>query len=307
MNTELPDAQLKTAWVYLDAINYGDLSVNVKFNVADPALETSIQSIFKEIKQAAVVDGPAELYVENGMNQFSADSIYLINAGEMVIWKVVKSIDPKGLAQGLSNAIGDYARCNYLRDLNLTNEDYNVTVDFIPQKCVSNCSSPLLAEYKDDKLKAKSDGTGNFLFKNGDRFRFNITNHSNQKILYYTVLDIQPNNRVTVLIPGRKEVATDFKILQGEKVELKKLFKVSPPYGIDVIKVIASDVPLDLRSIFESRATQMDTRGGSAPSPFEKLVAGTYKAEGNKTRGSDEEAIQPEAVNIVTIPYRIVE
>ena len=305
LTSQIPDGLLKTAWVYLDAVNYGDLNVNVKLNISDPSSVAIIKIIFNDIKQATLVDTAAELFVESGMNGFSEDSIFLINAGEMVIWKEAKLLNSKGLSQGLSNAIGDYARSNYMRNLKLSNEDYNVTVEFVPLKCVKNCSTPLLAEYKDDKLLSRSDASGNIFFKNGDKFRFNITNHSNQKILYYTVLDIQPDNRVTVLIPGRKEIPADFKVLQGEKVELKKIFKISPPYGIDVLKVIASDVPLDLRSIFESRATLMNQRG-SAPSPFEKLVAGTYKAEGNKTRGSDEEAIQPEAVNIVTFPYHIV-
>ncbi len=302
----IPDAQLKNAWVYLDQVNFGDLGVKVKINVADPALAKSVKELFTNIKQATLVENAADLFIESGMNAFSQDSIYLVNAGEMVIFQVDKHLENQALYNALSMKIGDYARAKYLRSLSLSNNDYKVTVEFVPLKCVANCSTPRSAEYMDVNIKTRSDQSGNVTFKDGDKFRLNITNHSDQKILYYTVLDIQPDNVVNVLIPGRRDQAEEFRILQGQTVKLEKIFTIGPPFGVDVLKVIASDVPLDMRDIFESRATNMSTRGG-ALNPFEKLVAGTFKAEGNNKRGPKEEAIQPDAVNIVTLPYHITQ
>ena len=301
----LTDQQLRRAWVYLDEVNYGDLGVKVKININDISLSNKVKSAIGNIKQASIVENASELFIVNGINTFSKDSIYLLNGGEMIIFQANKNVEEKMLGEALSIKIGDYARSKYLRNLILTNPDYKVTVEFVPLKCVANCTTPRSAEYVDDKIKSKSDPAGNITFKNGDRFRLNVTNHSDQKILYYTVLDIQPDNKVNVLIPGRRDQAEEFRILQGQTVKLEKIFTIGPPYGIDVLKIIASDVPLDMRGIFESRA--MNTTRGHSPGPFEKLVAGTYKAEGNHSRGSDEQAIQPDAVNIVSIPYHIVQ
>ena len=300
----IPDAQLKNAWVYLDQVNFGDLGVKVKINVSNPAISNRVTELFNKINQATLVDNAADLFIVSGMNSFSSDSIYLVNGAEMVVLQVDKNLDSRALYNLLSVKIGDYARANYLRKLSLSNIDYKVTVEFVPLKCVANCSTPRSSEYADVSIKTKSDQSGNISFKDGDKFRLNITNHSDQKILYYSVIDIQPDNIVNVLIPGRIDQAEEFRILQGQTVKLEKIFTIGPPYGLDVLKVIASDVPLDLRNIFQSRATK-SIRGGPH-NPFETLVAGTFKAEGTNRRGPKEEAIQPDAVNIVTLPYHIL-
>lgn len=304
LDRQIPDNQLKNAWVYLDQVNFGDLGVKIKVNVSDPSLNKEITELLGKVKQVSLVDNAADLFVESGMNSFSADSISLVNSGEMNVLQVEKGLDKDALYNALSARIADYARSKYLRNLSMANNDYKVTVEFVPLKCIANCSIPRSAEYADGSIKQKADAGGNVTFHDGDKFRFNITNHSDQKILYYTVLDIQPDNVVNVLIPGRVDQAEEFRILQGQTVKLEKIFTIGPPYGTDVIKVIASDVPLDMRSIFERKALTAGTRGGT-PNPFETLVAGTFKAEGNSRRGPSEEAIQPDAVNIVTLPYNI--
>lgn len=306
LDKKLSDAEIKTAWVYLNEVNYGDLGVKVKLNVSDAGLKKDLTAEFPKIKQASLVDNAADLFVQSGMNQYSGDSLYLVNAGETIIWQTNKKNDKQKIYDTLAMKIGDYARAKYLRSLALTNATYKVTVEFVPLKCISGCGSPRTAKYQDDKIKTKTDGSGNIFFKDGDKFRLNITNHSDQKILYYTVLDIQPDNQVNVLIPGKRDQPEDFRILQEQTVPLEKVFTIGPPYGVDVLKVIASDTPLDLRDIFENRGSSAGTRG-APKSPFAKIVEGTFQAEGNKKRGPKEETIQPDAVNIMTLPFHITE
>lgn len=301
----LSNAEIKSAWVYLNEINYGDLGIKIKMNVADNEVKKNLLDAFANIKQATISDEAADLFLENGTTSFSPDSIYLVNAIKTIIWQSGKNLDKQKLYDTLAMQVGDYARAKYLRNLSLTNATYKVSLQFVPLKCVANCDNPRLAQYQDDKIKSKMDAAGNIFFKDGDKFRLNIINHSDQKRLYYTVLDIQPDNKVNVLVPGRRDEPEDFLISQEDTIRLEKIFTISPPYGVDVLKIIASDVPLDLRSIFETRGKAPGTRG-KGKSPFEKIVEGTYNAEGIKTRGSQEEVIQPDAVNILTVPFHIV-
>ena len=308
LDKNLSETETRAAWVYLDEINYGDLSVKVKLNIADQNLKKDIIAALPKIKQVSLVNDAADLFMQSGMNQYSADSLYLINAGEFVIWQTSKNLDKKKLYDTLAIKFGDYARSNYLRNLALTNPTYNITVEFVPVKCVAGCGSPATAEYEDDKvnnIKTKMDASGNISFKDGDKFRLNITNHSDQKILYYTILDIQPDNEINVMIPGLRDQPEDFRIMQEQTVKLKKIFTIGPPYGIDVLKVIASDVPLDLRNVFINRAARSRGMRGAPKNPFEKIMEGTFSAEGSKKRGSKEETIQPDAVNIMTLPFHI--
>jgi hypothetical protein len=245
----------------------------------------------------------ADLFLQNGMNAFSADSVYLVNSGEMVIWQASKQIDKQTLYEQLSTKIGDYARAKYLRNLSLANPEYKVSFQFVPLKCIEGCGTRS-AKYQDDNIKTKMDASGNITFKEGDKFRLNIINHSTSKRLYYTVLDIQPDNVVNILIPGKKYQPEDYIISSDDTVRLDQpIFTIGPPYGIDVLKIIASETKLDMRNIFDTRGAS--TRG--APhGPFETILQGTYNAEGTHTRGPAEEAIQPDAVNIMTVPFHIV-
>lgn len=303
LDNKVSDAEVKSAWTYLNEINFGDLGVKLKVNINDALLKKDIEGMFKNIKQASLVDNAADLFLQSGMNAFSGDSIYLVNAGDVVIWKAEKNISKQNLYDTLAMKVGDYARAKYLRNLSLVNNEYKVSFEFVPLKCISDCGTRN-AKYQDDKIKSKMDASGNIIFKEGDRFRLNIINHSDSKRLYYTVLDIQPDNKVTVLIPRSNKVPEDYIISSQDTVSLyTDIFKIGPPYGVDVLKIIASDVPLDLRSIFDTRGAA--TRG-KAKGPFEKIVEGTYSAEGNKKRGPEAESIQPDAVNIITVPFHIV-
>lgn len=219
---KLTDAEIKSSWVYLDQINYGDLGVKVRLNIADAETKKNLTSAFKNIKQATLSTDAADLYLESGMNTFSRDSIYLVNSGQMIIWQVNKNVDAQKLYDTLSMKVGDYARSKYLRNLALTNPAYKVSLQFVPLKCVANCDNPRTAQYQDDKIKTKMDAAGNIIFKEGDKFRLNIISHSDQKRLYYTVVDIQPDNQVNVLIPGRRDQPEDFLISQEDTIKLER-------------------------------------------------------------------------------------
>ncbi|HEY0749911.1 MAG TPA: DUF4384 domain-containing protein, partial [Chitinophagaceae bacterium] len=216
--------------------------------------------------------------------------------------KVHKDANDQEFKNFFVQKIGDYARAAFLRKMDLKNNNFNVIFEFVPLKCISGCGTPA-AKYQDDDISTKMDSSGHVTFKVGDRFRINVINNG-RNVAYYTVIDIQPDNVVNVLVPGRNERADEFKIFPSDTIRMQKVYKIGPPYGVDVIKVVGSDAPIDLRTMFASRGAL--TRGNSNKKPFEKLLQGTYNAEGNRTRGSDEDTIQPDAVNILTIPYKII-
>lgn len=301
LDKALDTAKLLSSWIYFDEINYGDLGVKVKLNIKDPALESTVKEIFKNIKQATLVQSGADLFVEEGATGLGADSIYLSDASERNIWKNAKGIQPKTLEESLLMNIGNYARAKYLRNLDLVNDNYKVTIEFVPVTCISGCGTRS-AKYKDGSIKTQGKDSLYMSFKVGDKFRLNIVNKSDQKRLYYTILDIQPDNKVNVLIPGKDDRAEDFYIPQQEKIALDRIYTVGPPEGTEMLKIIASDVPIDLRAMVVTRGAGTK---GSAKSPFEKIMQKTYNAESTKTRSVDGDPIKPDAVNIETISFNI--
>lgn len=303
LDRKLDTLKLMSAWIYFDEINYGDLAVKVQLRIEDAELRKAVAAMFKNVKQATLVEDGADLFVEEGMEFLSKDSVYITDRGERTIWKINKSIQPKLLEDSLVMNVGDYARARYLKNLDLKNIHYKVTVEFVQLICVSGCGTRS-AKYRDGPIKAIKGDSLHIAFKLGDKFRLNIINESDQKRLYYTVLDIQPDNKVNVMIPGEDEKVEGYYIPQQSKIELQKTFTVGLPLGTDMLKVIASDVAIDLRSMVTSRGVQ--TRGGPK-SPFEKVMQSTYNAEKLNTRGTPGDVIKPDTVNIETISFNIVQ
>lgn len=306
LDRKLSTADMLNAWVYLDQVNYGDLAVRIKNNVTDPALRKIVATHISNIKQSKISDDAADIIIENGSNKFSGDSIYLVTSDAVILWQSPKSISAQNLYDSMAMKINNYSRADYIRNLKLENPEFKVIVEFIPVKCIENCDNPRSIKYEEDKVKKKQLASGKVVFKDGDKFRLKITSLSDQRILYYTVLDIQPDNKVNVMIPGKRATPEDFKILQGESVTLKNVFTVRPPYGVDVLKVIATEDPLDLRDVFDTRGQAPLKRGAKGVSPFEKIIKGTFNAEGKRTRGGDEDVISPDAVNISSLRFEIV-
>lgn len=303
LDTELSNDELKTAWIFLDEVNFGDLMVLVTIKSKDNSLASTLKEVFTKIKQAKLTNEPGELFVEQGSDGFSADSIYVSTAGDYRLGVCSKELSKEELYSFLAAKVGAYGRASYLRSLNLKNEELNVVFEFVPvdyKKAEGNENAVI----KDLPVKTIKDASGNIVFQHNDRYNLKVINNGQER-LYYNILEIQPDNIVNVLYPGSNQQATDCFINPGDTVRLTKIFRIGPPDGMNVIKLVAAKSPLNLRQVF---VTQGGTRGNTSQptNPFEKLMDGINKTEGVQSRGSGEETIQPDAVNIFSVPYKIV-
>ena len=122
------------------------------------------------------------------------------------------------------------------------------------------------------------DSFGVKKLKVGDSFHIIVINNG-IKPAYFTIFDIQPDNISKIIVPNESQTPEEFRILPDQKLFIKDPWEIGPPLGNEVFKLIASDKPMDLRSVF-------GTRGGIEQSPFEKLYKETMSDEVIGTRGS---------------------
>lgn len=303
LDTQLSNDQLKTAWIFLEEVNFGDLAVPVVVKSKDASVKTKLTEAVAKIKQAKIVAEQGDVFIEQGSEGFSADSIYVSTSADYRLAVCSKELSNDELYSFIAAKIGAYGRAAYLRNLNMKNEELNVVFEFVPvdyKKAEGNNNAII----KDLPMNTIKDASGNIVFQHNDRYNLRIINNGQER-LYYNILEIQPDNLVNVLFPAPNQQSTDCFINPGDTVRLTRIFRIGPPDGMNVIKLIAAKTPLNLRQVFVS---QGGTRGaGTKPSnPFEKLMDGINKTEGVQTRGSGEETIQPDAVNIFSVPYKIV-
>lgn len=118
------------------------------------------------------------------------------------------------------------------------------------------------------------DGTGQV--KAGGIVQLLVENKGT-KPCFFTVLELSADGAIAVLFP-LPNMPGDNKLAAGEKRAIPFPYKMTPPYGTEIIKVIASEDDVDFRAL-EFKVT----RGAAAGtrSPLERLMGEVF----SKTRG----------------------
>lgn len=116
------------------------------------------------------------------------------------------------------------------------------------------------------------------LFKIGDSFQLRISNKGTQNA-FFQIIDIQPDNQISLLFDTKKLSPNDLSIKPGEtKLVAKVTFTIGEPTGVEMFKLIASENQLDLGPI----ANKLPVRNrGNLPTGFEQMISDLFEA-GNK-------------------------
>ncbi|MFM8485519.1 MAG: hypothetical protein ACKOCH_04210, partial [Bacteroidota bacterium] len=72
-----------------------------------------------------------------------------------------------------------------------------------------------------------------------------------QKTIFYSIIDIDSRNRVSVLLPGATGNPADYRLKPGETGTLHRVRFDTP--GREVLKLIATPAPVDLRPALAGR------------------------------------------------------
>jgi len=106
------------------------------------------------------------------------------------------------------------------------------------------------------------------MLKPADQFSIKVTNKGTQA-LYFTILDLLPNNDIKVLIPDEGEEPQDYIIKPGDTKVIEGIqVDAGTPKGKEFFKGIFSKVPIDLRAVLNRKRT----RGSGELQSFEKVV-----------------------------------
>jgi hypothetical protein len=133
----------------------------------------------------------------------------------------------------------------------------------------------------------------------GDGYALHIRNNGSQN-LYYTVLDIYPDNNVEILYPYKAKEPADY-VLEKKNVVIRKLaVSKGSPVGVEFLKVIVSKEPMDLRSVFEKKITRDNMQS------FQTMLDDLFNEKQGKaaTRG-DISNIKAEEIGIISVSFII--
>ena len=75
------------------------------------------------------------------------------------------------------------------------------------------------------------DTAGNLIIRVGDEVKIMVKN-TGTKPCYYTLLDIQPDNKTNVLLPKSNDSPSDYYIHPGASIIVPTSFRLNEPLGI---------------------------------------------------------------------------
>jgi len=148
----------------------------------------------------------------------------------------------------------------------------------------------------------KNDNPSELIMHPGDEFAIKITNTGTDE-LYYTIIDMLPDNDVKVLIPEDNREPQDYVIRPKSEIPITGItVDAGTPNGKEFFKIIVTRTPMDLRSILN----RTRSRSAAGMQSLEQMVDDLFK-DGNAqtaTRSSIG-TVKVEEVGIVTCGFTI--
>ncbi len=284
---------LKNCWVYLLEKNMGNLVVNIAIDVKDPVAKEKISakllsySFIKEnnlnssllIGEGILGNGEAYIYLRTNLG-YTLDSFKLKMMSQGAIIRFSKKI----LA---------YLKGSALRKLSLQSEDYRLSFKIVKIK-----NGNVQYNDKSEIITLKEDNSGMKSMTIGDTFQILIKNEG-MRPAYFTLIDIQPDNMITILLPSDYQTPEEMKILPGMEKLIPNFWQVGEPLGNEVFKLISSSKAMDLKSTYGSR-------GGISKNPFEKMIEDLETEEFYSTRGSKPVSTGSVEINMYSDSFIIV-
>jgi hypothetical protein len=85
---------------------------------------------------------------------------------------------------------------------------------------------------------------------------------------YFNILDLQPDYAIKALYPSADDVLSDIALGPADLVMLPHCYRVTLPYGLETLKLFATQSPIDLRPVFTPGISWR-----SIESPLDALLA----------------------------------
>lgn len=275
----------KDYWIFVDEKSYGDMSLNVFIDnkVEEAETKNEIRQFLTENKLGAVVSKveDSDVYISREGTQ------YTLNATNDLV-QFASEDKNRGAAgmEDLKNQLFRFAQGNYLKSLNMDNENYEFSFRLLPVEY------DVATETFGDTLSPQAfvNDSGLFTVRPGvDHVVLEVSNKGNKPI-YFSLIEINSKGEINPFLPNENCDLNDNErqIEPGKTMIFRDcIFSFGPPYEKLMIKGFASPNPINFRSTISTRGAGQ--RVGN-PNPLEQFVGQTYTQSrggaGNKSHSN---------------------
>lgn len=252
LDRPLTAGQLAPAWTFITLRRFNGYNISIRLAIGDPVQEKAVRERLASMPSVRWSDDNPELTVAADKD----NRLLLLSADRTLVWKTdYAAAPPETALKALQDAIGNYMQAGFLRNLEFDGTPYHIDFD---ARAEATASTPVAA--------------GLTLRRDKDVARLRVANRS-PKTVYYTILDIDGANKVTVLLPPEGRSPNEYALAPNESREHRVKFDTP---GREVLKLIATPVSIDLRPAIASRGRS--TQGRTF---FENLFSDTFLRDGD--------------------------
>ncbi len=249
---------------------------------------SSIQAQIDELSTIRFVESNAELLLTDCDEEHT---LQLLTREGDIAYKTTNT-DEAVLQENLLSYLSRYAQCKYLKRLQSEISGFDLDIELYETDCDAR-------DLPEGSRKIESGADLPLM----SCIKIKVINRGEQDA-YFSILDIQPDHYINVLIPSPAlpYAAEEYYVGAGEEFVCDFNIMMQEPMGTEVLKLVASRSALDLSSIVTSRGEQ--ARDASFH-PFEQLFHSTYPAA--QHRGGSVVRTSAEDVHVSSFFFEIVD
>ncbi len=258
----LPKVILTRARLEVEAYNYGDLVADINLSLPEGALKKELQQTIQESKLMRLVKKGGDVWLLCDDDQQNI-SIVCFDGTVLMTAPLAPQETYSTLLINIRKTIFAYAQSKFLRELSVPHPLLKGAVELTGKegRLFLNTSDPVLKCGQEVFLTVKNTGEAPF---------------------YFSLADITPNHEKYVVFPMPGKTPEDYYLEPGEAFRFSEGLVVEPPTGLEVLKLIVSTTPLNLKMIEQTRGTDLNNQ--ESPHPLEMLLRETLSD--NSLRGS---------------------
>ena len=303
LDSPLTKKEALNSKVMVTAPGYGTMLTKVKLDIHNnPELINNLKTEMEEIPAITIAEEgePFDLLVELN-NEYTkrtrgANFLQFSSAQEQLLFsKEVGNANLLILSNSITDYALEYARANYLKGMEMEDSAMKVSITIIPYDVKLKGEQILSAQ--PISIEQFMNGYGSLVFKDSTFFKLKFKNEG-IKDVYYTVLNILSNNNIDVLVPWEGSEPEDFLLESGKSYETEVFYRFEKPFGNEMLKVIATKDPIDLRPLI---TVNRSSQPKDELNPIEQLVH-------DACRGTRAKVVAPVgSANIENVVFTVTE
>ena len=297
LDQETDREQVRNAWIIITERSFGPMKASVYFDeLPEPVFGSIIEQISTENPGfIEIVEDPqqADIIFEWEKDLIQLNHVHGLALGSFKQNEIRECID----------RIREFAQAKYLRGLNAPNPQLRAGIQVLPLKpnpeAERQSNDPFTFIADPDRMDMNSLD-GGMAVTIGDYVKLEVSNLSPIRI-YYSLILMTPDykiNQNNLIFPLSGHEPHEYSLGPFEKRKHHQPFKIVPPIGTDILLLMVSESPIDLRSVFRSRGA---TQRGYSLDPLQELFANSF----HPTRSTQSTTSKTENIGIYSIPLQI--